>query len=150
VKPKVILSGKGTQFQFPSRKGTMQKYDVEFQYSAIRHQQSNASDRCMREISKFYRIYCHSNHQKWTEMIPHIENWLNNTFASATLYTPVELLFGAERNKLFQKCLPRLLKGEMKHEQIQDKIAKLMRERSNEHMTERTRESMEMQCGNLG
>jgi hypothetical protein len=57
-------------------------------------------------------------------LIPYIENWLNNTVASATLYTPTELLFGTERNNLFQKCLPKLLKGEMKHEEIQEKIAK--------------------------
>jgi len=94
----------------------MQKHDVEVRYSAIRHPQSNPSDRCMREISKFCRIYCHSNNRKWAELIPHIENWLNNTVASTTLYTPFELLFGEERNNLFQKCLPNLLKGEMKHE----------------------------------
>jgi hypothetical protein len=78
----------------------------------------------MREISKFCRICCHSNHRKWAELIPHIEDWLNNTVASATLYTPVELLFGAERNNLFQKYLPNLPKGEMKHEEIQEKTAK--------------------------
>ena len=78
----------------------------------------------MRANSKFCRIYCHSNHRKWAELIPHIENWLNNTVGSATLYTSVELLFGAKRNSLFQKCLPSLPKREMKHEEIQEKIAK--------------------------
>jgi len=57
----------------------------------------------MREISKFCRIYCHSNHRKWAELIPYIENWLNNIVASATLYTPVELLFGTEGNNLFKR-----------------------------------------------
>jgi hypothetical protein len=84
---------------------------------------SNPSERCIREISKLCRI-CHLNHRKWEELIPHIEHWLNNTIASATLYTLVELLFGAERNNLFQKCLPKLLKGEIKHEEVQEKIAK--------------------------
>ena len=45
------------------------------------------------------------------------------TVESATLYTPVELLFGAERKNLFQKYLPNLPKGEMKHEVIRGKIA---------------------------
>jgi hypothetical protein len=89
----------------------------------------------MTEISKFCRIYCHSNHRKWAELIPHIDNWLNNTIASATLYTLVELLFGAERNNLFQKCLPNLPKGEMKHEEIQEKTAKVY-----ERMKQRARQ----------
>jgi hypothetical protein len=78
----------------------MQKHGVEVRYSAIRHPQSNPSERCMREISKFCRIYCHLNHRKWAELIPHIEHWLNNTVTNTTSYTPVELLFGAERQSL--------------------------------------------------
>jgi transposase InsO family protein len=128
VKTKVVLSDNGTQFQSPLWRETMQKHDVEVRYSAIRHPQSNPSERCTRKISTFCRIYCHSNHRKWAELIPHIENWLNNTVASATLYTPVELLFGADRNNLFKKCVPNLPKGEMKHEEIQEKFQRLMRE----------------------
>jgi hypothetical protein len=124
VKPKVIISDIGTQFQSPLWKESMRKRDVQVRYSAIRHPQSNPSERCMRESSKFCRIYFHSNHRKRAELIPHIENWLNNTVASTSLYTPVKLLFGAERNNLFQKCLPNLPKGEMKHKEMQEKIAK--------------------------
>ena len=103
VKRRVVLSDNGTQFQSPLWRVTMQKQDAEVRFSAIRHPQSNPSERCMREISKICRIYCHSNHRKWAEVIPYIENCLNNTVANATLYTPVELLFGTERNNLFQK-----------------------------------------------
>ena len=106
----------------------------------MRHQQRNPSERCMREISKICRIYFHSNHRKRAELIPHIENWLNNTVASTTLYTPVKLLFGAERNNLFQKCLPNLPKGEMKHKEIQEKIAKAyerMKQRTHERKNKR-------------
>jgi hypothetical protein len=78
----------------------------------------------MRDISKFCRIYCHSHNRKWAELIPYIENWLNNAVAIVTLYTPVEPLFGTERNNLFKKCLPNLPKGGMKHEEIQEKTAK--------------------------
>ena len=102
----------------------MQKHDVDFRYSVIRQPQSRPSEKCMKEISKFCRIYCHSNHRNWAELIPHIEIWLNNAVVCATLYTPDELLFGAERNTLFQKCLPKLQKGEMKHEEVQEKISK--------------------------
>jgi translation initiation factor 2 beta subunit (eIF-2beta)/eIF-5 len=65
VKPQVILSDNRTQFQSPVWKATMNKNSVGVRYSAIRHPQSNPSERCMREISKFCRIYCHANHRKW-------------------------------------------------------------------------------------
>jgi hypothetical protein len=144
VKHKVILSDNGTQFQSPLWKGTMQKHDVVVRYSAIRHPQSNPSERCMREISKFCRIYCHSNNRKWAELIPHIENGLNNAVASATLYTPVELLFGAEGKNLFQKCLANLPEGEVKQEEIQEKIAKAY-ERTKQRARDRKNKR---KCGN--
>ena len=72
----------------------------------------------------FCRIYCLSKHRKGAELIPHIENRTNNAVVSATLYKPVELFFGAERNNLFQKCLPKLPKREMKLVEIRKKIAK--------------------------
>jgi transposase InsO family protein len=53
VKPKVILSDNGTQFQSPVWKENMHKHGVGVRYSAMRHPQSNPSERCMREISKF-------------------------------------------------------------------------------------------------
>jgi hypothetical protein len=49
-----------------------------------------------------------SSHKKLVK--PHIYNWLNNTVASVTLYTQVELLFGAQRNnvsKMFTKFTER-------------------------------------------
>jgi hypothetical protein len=140
AKPKVILSDNGTQFQSPLWKRTMKEHEVKVRYSAIRHPQSNPSERYMKEISKFCRIYCHSNHRKWTELFPHIEFWLNNTTASSTLYSPVELLFGAERHNLFQNYLPKLPDGEMKHEDIKEKIKKAyerMRQRANKSRNKR-------------
>jgi hypothetical protein len=140
MKPKVILSDNGTQFQSPLWKVTMQKHDVEVRYSANRHTQNNPSERCMREISKFCRIYCHEHHRKWAELVPHIESWLNNTVASATTYTPVELLFGAERDDIFQNCVSKVLKGEEKREELHEKIKRAyerMRQRANNRKNKR-------------
>jgi hypothetical protein len=94
----------------------------------------------MRDISKICMIYCHSNYRKRAELISHIENWLNNTVASNTLYTPVKILFGAERNNLFPKCLPNVRKGEMKHKEMQEKIAKAyerMKQRTHDRKNKR-------------
>jgi hypothetical protein len=63
----------------------------------------------MRELSKFFRIYCHENHKKkWAELIPHIEGWLNKTVASSTGYSPSELMFGDRTPSIFDNMLPEL------------------------------------------
>jgi hypothetical protein len=78
----------------------------------------------MREISKFFRIYCSDNHRKWAELIPHIESWLNNTVASATGFTPTELMFGGKGSNVFEKFLPGAPEDKPLSEDLQTKIAK--------------------------
>jgi hypothetical protein len=60
----------------------------------------------MRELSKFCWIYCHDNHKKWAELLPHIEGWINNIVASATGYNPSELMYGSERRNVLSRIVP--------------------------------------------
>ena len=76
----------------------------------------------MRELSKFCRIYCHENHKKWDELLPHIENSVNNTVCSSTAYTPSELMYGNERPNIFKKMMPKELWPEQEDEEIEKKI----------------------------
>ena len=66
---------------------------MQVRFTPIRHPQANPSERCMREISKFCKIYCSQNYRKWAGLLPKIEEWLNTTVADSTGFTPVELLF---------------------------------------------------------
>jgi transposase InsO family protein len=73
TQPEVILSDQGTQFTSPSWKRNKAAHGVKVRYSAVRHPQSNPSERFMREIAKFCKICCHENHRKWAELVPYIE-----------------------------------------------------------------------------
>jgi len=105
IKPKCILSDNGTQFQSPSWKEKLAEHNVQVRFTPIRHPQANPSERCMREISKFCKIYCSQNHRKWAELLPKIEKWLNTTVADSTGFTPVELLLETKKPDLFEKIL---------------------------------------------
>jgi hypothetical protein len=76
----------------------------------------------MRELSKFCRIYCHDNHKKWAELLPHIEKWINNTVASGTGYTPTELMYGVERPNVFDNVMPKVQGQEQEEEDIAAKL----------------------------
>jgi len=60
-----------------------------------------------KELSKFFRIYCHENHKKWAELLPSIEEWLNKTVASSKGFSPLELMFVCRKPSLFDKLLPK-------------------------------------------
>jgi hypothetical protein len=64
VKPNVILPDNGSQFRSSSWRKQLQHYGVDVRCTPIRHPESNPSERCMRELSKFCRIYCNDNHKK--------------------------------------------------------------------------------------
>jgi hypothetical protein len=122
IKPKVILSDNASQFRSPSWRKQLRQQDVDVRFTPIRHPESNPSERCMRELSKFCRIYCHDNHKKWAELLPHIERWINNTVASGTGYAPAELMYGVKRPNVFDKVLPEVLGVEREEEDIDTKL----------------------------
>jgi len=122
IKPKVILSDNASQFRSPSWRKQLQQQGVDVRFTPIRHPESNPSERCMRELSKFCRIYCHDNHKKWAELLPHIEKWINNTVASGTGYTPTELMYGVKRPNVFDKVMPKVQGLEREEEDIVTKL----------------------------
>jgi hypothetical protein len=124
TKPIKILSDNGTQFQSPAWKRALTSHGVQARYTAIRNPQSNPAERCMREISKFSRIYCHETHKRWAELVPHMEFWMNNTLASPTGYTPSEIMFDAKKPSLFNNILPKVTGDESVSDELRIKISK--------------------------
>jgi transposase InsO family protein len=108
VKPKVILSDNASQFRSPSWRKQLQQHGVDVRFTPIRHRESNPSESCMRQLSKFCRIYCRDSHKKWAELLPHIGKWINNTVASGTGYTPTELMYGVKRPSVFDKVMSKV------------------------------------------
>jgi len=127
VKPEVILSDNGTQFQSPTWKRKLEGLNVQVRYTALRHPQANPSEGCMKEISKFFRIYCSENHKKWAELAPYIESWLNNMVAGATRFTPAELMFGGKSPNIFEGLLPETPEGGHVSDECREKFLKLTR-----------------------
>jgi len=107
-KPKVIMSDNGSQFRSPSWRRKWFQNEVEVRFSPVRHPQSNPSERVIKELSKFCRIYCHHNHKRLADLLPQMERWLNITVSSSTGYAPVELIFYAQRPDIFAKFLTEL------------------------------------------
>jgi transposase InsO family protein len=101
IKPKCVLSDNDIQFQSPSWRKKLAEHNVQVRLTPIRHPQANPSERCMREISKFCKIYCRQKKKKWAELLPKIEEWLNAIVADSTGFTPVELLLEAKKPDLF-------------------------------------------------
>ena len=69
----------------------------------------------MRELSKFCRIYCQDNHKGWAELLPYIQNWINNTVTGCT---PSELMYGSKRTNTFRKLMPKAQLLEQEEEEI--------------------------------
>jgi len=73
TRPKCILSDNGTQFASKNWRNKLADMKTDVIFAPIRHPQANPSERCMREIRKFCRIYCHEAHKRWPELLSHIQ-----------------------------------------------------------------------------
>jgi hypothetical protein len=60
-------------------KNTLEELGITVKYSPIRHPESNPAERVMKELGKFFKIYCCQTHKKWPEFVSHIQNWLNQS-----------------------------------------------------------------------
>ena len=100
----------------------LKEQDVCARFLSIRHPESNPSERVMRELSKFFGIYCHENHKKRVELLPHIEGWLNKTVASSTGYSPLELMFGCSKPSDFDNMLQKPKQNALDVEELDTKL----------------------------
>ncbi|PNF28428.1 hypothetical protein B7P43_G15944 [Cryptotermes secundus] len=124
IKPEVILSDHGSQFASPTWRRALSDLGIQCRYSPIRHPESNPTERVMRELGKYFRIYCHETHRKWPELVPYIENWLNSSVSQSTGYSPVELLYGNSRPDIFRKILKKSADQLPQEDILSDKILK--------------------------
>jgi hypothetical protein len=142
VKPETILSDHGTQYTSNHWVNGLNSVGIQVRFSPIRHPQSNPSERYMREIGKACRIYCEKNHQKWPELIPYIERWLNQTTSDATGFTPHEIMHEGEPPRLFGELLPDSPDGEAEPLTLKEKETKIfarLKERAEKRARRRKR-----------
>jgi transposase InsO family protein len=57
-KPQIILSDHGSQFISSLWKNTLTALNIKVRYTPIRNPESNPTERVMRELGKYFRIYC--------------------------------------------------------------------------------------------
>ncbi|OXU16423.1 hypothetical protein TSAR_016666 [Trichomalopsis sarcophagae] len=93
-KPERVLSDHGTQFMSGAWRDFLSQEGVQPIYCSIPHPQANPSERVMRELGKFFRMYCSETHTAWARYLPQVNYWLNHTAHSTTKYTPYELHYG--------------------------------------------------------
>lgn len=93
-KPKAILSDNGTQFTSELWLDGLSRENIQVRHTSVYFPQGNLTERFNREIGRLIRALCHSQHTKWSYVIPQIEYWLNRSYHSGTGFTPYELHFG--------------------------------------------------------
>jgi transposase InsO family protein len=125
IKPEVILSDHGSQFTSPLWKETLQNLGITAKFTPIRHPSSNPAERIMKELGKYFRIYCHQSHKQWPELIPYIQKWLNEPVNQVTGYRPIELLGGTIKQEIFKKIIRGLPDEGSQEESLPTKILKV-------------------------
>jgi transposase InsO family protein len=103
--PQSTLSDHGKQFTSPSWRKALSDLNINVKYPFIRHPESNPTEQVIRELHKYFKIYCHIAQKQWLELVPYITNWLNSSMSGTTGYSSIELIFGEHSPDLFRKIL---------------------------------------------
>lgn len=90
---KEIVSDHGSQFRSWKWDQELQQLGVRVTKTSLYHPQSNLSERCLREVKRLLRAYCHQDHKNWANYVEKIENLINWCHHDSTGKTPYEVIF---------------------------------------------------------
>jgi transposase InsO family protein len=86
-KPQIILSDHGSQFTSSLWKNALTALNIKVRYIPIRNPEGNPTERVMTELGKYFRIYCEETYNKWPELVPKIQDWLNSSVIELLNYS---------------------------------------------------------------
>lgn len=116
-KPAAVLADNGSQFTSRKWRDALAELGIKSRFCSIRHPQSNPTERVMKELGRFFRVFCAEAHSTWAKYIPQIEELLNITTDLSTGYTPYELQFGKRPQDGLDTLLSFPENNEPSHEQ---------------------------------
>jgi hypothetical protein len=82
---------------------------IAVKYLPIRHPPCNPSERIMRGLGTYCKIYSRDVQRSWPQLITQMENWLKTKVSSSTGYAAVELLTRETKSDLFRELLKNIL-----------------------------------------
>lgn len=109
IKVKQVLSDHGTQFTSRRWIDTLRSWKIRPVFITIRNPQSNPVERCMKTLGRFFRTYCHQNHNSWLKHIADIEECLNKTPHLSTQFAPIQIVTGIEPQYILQKSIEKYI-----------------------------------------
>jgi hypothetical protein len=70
--PHSVLCDHGSQFTSPSWRKALSALGIEVKYSPIRHPEIKPAERVMKELNKYFKIYCNVTQKQWPELVLYI------------------------------------------------------------------------------
>lgn len=107
MKVQSILSDHGTQFTSRRWIDTLKAWKIRPIFITIRNPKSNPAERCMSNLNRFFRTYCHQKHTSWIEVLPDIEHCLNHSPHISTGFAPIHIITGTRPQYLLHNSISR-------------------------------------------
>lgn len=105
MKVQSVLSDHGTQFTSRRWIDTLRGWNIRPKFITIRNPKSNPAERCMSNLNRFFRTYCHQRHTSWLDVLPDIEHCLNHTPHISTSFAPIHIITGVETRYLLHDSI---------------------------------------------
>lgn len=93
-RPNIILSDNATCFQNQRYKSYLNKQGIKAYFTSIRRPNSNPAERSIEEILKYLRILISKDHRRWIDLIPQVQDIINNTPNTVHEYSPISIMKG--------------------------------------------------------
>ena len=101
-----ILSDNASVFSSPKWRAAFEQTGTRVYHSSAYFAAGNPTERQIKQITTYLRIFCHKNHKGWFDYIPIIESLMNRTPHGVTQMTPEFLFTGVDPPSIFHGIPP--------------------------------------------
>ena len=96
-----LLTDDATAFSSPRWRDALEREGIRCYHSSKYHACANASERILRDVGIYLRVYCHHRQKAWYSYCSVKEHILNRTPNPPTKVSPEKLMTGKEPSSLF-------------------------------------------------
>ena len=148
-KMEAILSDNASVFASAVWRETLREHDIKCYHSSYYHPISNMAERSIRNVSIYFRAYCHDRQKSWYQYCPMIEAIINRSPNPTTKVCPEKLMTGKEPESLFvglPATIPVLKQSELDERKLVFEKLRKRAEKRKERMT-RSKKLWEIKIG---
>lgn len=116
-KPQKVQMDNAKNFISDKLKDFLKENGVQWVYSSVERPQGNLVERPHREMNRLFRTYMGKKHTEWNDLLPFVQDCINNASHDTTGYTPIEIFLNKKPPRFWDSFYKNQIHDDVSYEE---------------------------------